>query len=240
MSVVDEPAGRRRGRRVPVAHRQAAPARRRGRGRVHRRPQGVRPQQDPPRPEHGPARGQDLDDPRAVGHRQVRVHQAHGRPALSRRRRHPRPRRVGPEHAGRRAVRDAQEVRRPVPGRRAVRLDERLRQHRLPAAPAHGQGRGRDHRHRHAPPARRSASGRRGDKMPNELSGGMRKRAGLRARARARPRHRPLRRARLGPGPGAHRPAGRAHPGDPRRDDGRARGHRPARARLLRSSPTTS
>ena len=55
-------------------------------------------------------------------------------------------RRVGPEHDRRRAVRDAQEVRPALPGRRAVRLDERVRQHRLPAAPAHGQVRGRDRR----------------------------------------------------------------------------------------------
>ena len=59
----------------------------------------------------------------------------------------------------------------------------------------------------------------------------------LRARARARPRHRALRRARLGPGPGPHRAPGRAHPGDPRGDDGRARDDRRT---PLRSSPTTS
>ena len=35
------------------------------RRRVRRRPQGVRPQQDPARPEHGHPRRQDLDDPRA-------------------------------------------------------------------------------------------------------------------------------------------------------------------------------
>ncbi len=35
--------------------------------RVRRRPQGLRPQQDPPGPEHGHSRGQDLDDPGAVG-----------------------------------------------------------------------------------------------------------------------------------------------------------------------------
>ena len=54
------------------------------------------------------------------------------------------------------------------------------------------------------------------DKMPNELSGGMRKRAGLRAGAGARPGHRALRRARLGPRPGAHRPPVRADPGGAR------------------------
>ena len=36
-----------------------------GRGRVRRGAQGVRPQQDPARPQHGHPRGQDLDDPRA-------------------------------------------------------------------------------------------------------------------------------------------------------------------------------
>ena len=76
------PRGR---RRVPVAHRDQPPDRRPGRRRVHRRAQGLRPQQDPARPEHGPPRGQDLDDPRPVGHRQVGLHQAHGRPALPRR-----------------------------------------------------------------------------------------------------------------------------------------------------------
>ena len=42
----------------------------------------------------------------------------------------------------------------------------------------------------------------------------------VRARARARPGHRALRRARLGPRPRPHRPAGRADPGDPRGDEG--------------------
>ena len=65
------------------------------------------------------------------------------------------------------------------------------------------------------------------DKMPNELSGGMRKRAGLRARARARPRHRAVRRARLRPGPGAHGAAVRADPGDPRGERRRLRRHHP-------------
>ena len=45
----------------------------------------------------------------------------------------------------------------------------------------------------------------------------------VRARARARPRHRALRRARLGPRPGAHRAAVRADPGDPRGERRRVR-----------------
>ena len=40
------------------------------------------------------------------------------------------------------AVRDAQEVRPAVPGRRSVRIDDRVRQRRVPAAPAHREGRG--------------------------------------------------------------------------------------------------
>ena len=53
-------------------------------------------------------------------------------------------------------------------------------------------------------------------KMPNELSGGMRKRAGLRPGAGARPGDRLLRRARLRPRPGPHGAALRADPRDPR------------------------
>ncbi len=110
---------------------------------------------------------------------QVGLHQAHGRPAVSRPGGRARPRRVGPEHGGRRPVRDAQEVRAAVPGRRAVRLDESVRQRRLPAAPAHREGRGRDRGHRDAAASKRSASSDAREKMPNELSGGMRKRAGF-------------------------------------------------------------
>ena len=54
------------------------------------------------------------------------------------------------------------------------------------------------------------------DDLPSQLSGGMRKRAGLRAGARDGAGHRDLRRARLGPGPGAHGAAVRADPGDAR------------------------
>jgi predicted ABC-type transport system involved in lysophospholipase L1 biosynthesis ATPase subunit len=71
-----------------------------------------------------------------------------------------------------------------------------------------------------------------GDKMPNELSGRHAQARRVRAGARARSGHRPLRRAGLRPGPGAHRPAGRAHPGDPRGDDERPRGHRAPFARV--------
>ncbi len=138
---------------LQVALRHEAPAWLDRRDRVHRRQEVLRPQHDPERLEHGRPGRADLDDPRPVGHRQVRVHQAHGRPALPGRGRRPGPRRVGAEHAGRRAVRDAQEVRRPVPGRRAVRLDEPVRQRGLPAAPAHGQGRGGDHGDLRPPPA---------------------------------------------------------------------------------------
>ena len=45
---------------------------------------------------------------------------------------------------GQRAVRDPHSVRRAVPGRRAVRLDEHLRQHGLPAARAHEEVRERN------------------------------------------------------------------------------------------------
>ena len=153
---------------------------------VHRRAQGVRPQPRAARPEPRHPRGQDLDDPRPVGHRQVGLHQAHGRPAVPRQRRHPRARRVGPEHARHRAVRDAQEVRRAVPGRRAVRLDEPLRQRRLPAAPAHRQGRGRDRRDRQPAPQRGRPRRLRRQDAERALRRDAQARR-LRARARARP-----------------------------------------------------
>ena len=156
----------------------------------------LRPQHDPQRPEPGHPRQPDLDDPGAVGHRQVGLHQAHGRPALPGRGRRAGARRVGAEHGRRRAVRDAQEVRRPVPGRRAVRLDERAGQRGVPAAPAHRQvGRGDP---RDLPPAaaRGGAAGRDGQDAQRALGRHAQAR-GLRARAGARPRHRALRRARL-------------------------------------------
>ena len=90
VSVVDEqpprpapPAGRLRGG-VQVAHLQGVPVGSPGRRRVHRHLQGVRTNADPARPEHGPARGHGLDDPRAVRYRKVGLHQAHGRSALPR------------------------------------------------------------------------------------------------------------------------------------------------------------
>ena len=75
-------------------------------------------------------------------------------PGLGRR---PRARRIDPEHDRRRTLRGPQKVRAALPGRRPVRLDEHLRQHRLPAAPAHRQKRGRDRRDRQPPPARGGA-----------------------------------------------------------------------------------
>ena len=86
---------------------------------------------------------------------------------------------LGAGHDRRRAVRHAQEVRRAVPGRRAVRLDEPLRQRRLPAAPAHGEVGGRDPRRSSRRRLREVGLGGAEEKMPNELSGGMRKRAGF-------------------------------------------------------------
>ena len=75
---------RRLGRRVQVAHLQGVSVRPPRRGRVHRHLQVVRALAHPARAEHGPARGDGVDDPGAVGDRQVGLHQAHGRPALSR------------------------------------------------------------------------------------------------------------------------------------------------------------
>ena len=107
-----------------------------------------------------------------------------------------RARRVRAGHGRRGAVRDAQEVRRPVPGRRALRLDERVRQHGVPASPAHRQGRGRDPRDR-GPAARRGRPGGRRRQDAERALGRDAQARRLRARARARPGHRALRRARL-------------------------------------------
>ena len=181
---------------VPLAHRREARPRRRGRDRDHRRRQAVRPHADPQRAQPRPARRPDLDGARPVGNRQERADQAHRRPAVPGFRRRARPRRVGPAHDRRRAVRDAQEVRPAVPGRRAVRLDEHLRQHRLPAAPAHRQGRGGDRRDRQPPPAR--GRPRRGDREDAERALGRDAQARrLRPGAGARPGDRHVRRARL-------------------------------------------
>ena len=162
-----------------MAHRREARPRRRGRDRDHRRRQAVRPHADPQRAQPRPSRQPDLDGARPVGDRQERADQAHRRPALPGLRRRPRPRRVGAEHDRRRALRDAQEVRPAVPGRRAVRLDERLRQHvpsRFVSTPTRARTR--------SPRSSTAACMEVGlaeamDKMPNELSGGMRKRAGF-------------------------------------------------------------
>jgi hypothetical protein len=111
--------------------------------RVSRRQQGVRREQGPQRAEHGHPGGPHLDDHGAVGHREVGVHQSHGRPHDARRRRRARRGRVDPADGRPRAAGHAQgEVRRALPGRRAVQLDDAVRQRRLPAAPEHRQARG--------------------------------------------------------------------------------------------------
>ena len=158
-----------------------------------------------------------------VGHRQVGLHQAHGRPALPRRGRRARPRRVGPEPARRRAVRDAQEVRRAVPGRRAVRLDEpatTTSPSRCASTPTRARRRSSEIVNRRL---REVGLGRCGRQDAQRALGRDAQARRLRARARARPRHRALRRARLGPRPGAHGPAVRADPGGPRGERRRLR-----------------
>ena len=134
-----------------------------------------------------------------------------------------RPRRVGPEHARRRALRDAQEVRRPVPGRRAVRLDEpasTTSPSRCASTRTRARTRSCDIVNRRL--AEVGLGGRRRQDAQRALGRHAQARR-LRARARARPRHRALRRARLRPGPGPHRAAVRADPGDPRGERRRLR-----------------
>ena len=140
-----------------------------------------------------------------------------------------------------RALRDPQALRRAVPGRRHVRLDEPLRQRRLPAARAHQEVRVRGPRHRH---------GEDGPGRPGRCRG-QAPRRDLRRHAQARrpgprpgagPRDRAVRRAGLRPRPGAygvpqpadHRPerpdrrdVPHRHPRRQHRPDG-ARQHRPA------------
>ena len=111
------------------------------------------------------------------------------------------------EHAHARAAGDAPQVRDPLPGRRAVRVDERLRQRRVPAAPAHRQVRGRDQGDRRRSGSRRSASSDADNRAAQRALGRHAQARRLRPRARARARDRHVRRARLRPGPGAHRAA---------------------------------
>ena len=116
-------------------------------------------------------------------------------------------------------LRDPQAVRRAVPGRRDVRLDEPLRQRRLPAARAHQEDRVRDPRHRHGEDGARRPGRRRGQAPRRDL----RRHAQARRpgpRAGPRPRDRPLRRAGLRPRPGPH---GLPQPADrrPQRPDRR-------------------
>ena len=131
-------------------------------------------------------------------------------------------------HAARaRPVRGPQAVRRAVPGRRPVRLDEPLRQHRLPAARAHEEVRGRDQARSSSRRWSSSASGRRGQAARRDLRWhAQARRPG--PRAGARPRDPAVRRARLRSRPGAHRvpqPADRR----PQRADRRDVPHRHAR-----------
>ena len=188
--------------------------------------------------------GRDLRDARPVRHRQVRAAQDPDRPAQARpgQRRHRGHRhrqllREGP-------LRDPQAVRRAVPGRRDVRLDEPLRQRRLPAARAHQEVRVRDPRHRDGedgpgrPPRRRGQAARRDLRRHAQA-----RRPG--PRPGARPRDRALRRARLRPRPGAHvvpQPADRRPQRPDRRDvpDRHPRHqHRPDRARTTSACSTT-
>ncbi len=178
---------RRRRRNSPTTRGTRASVRGARRDRVHRRAQVVRAQPRPARAEHGPARGQDLDDPRAVGHGQVGLHQAHRRAAVPRPGRRARARRLDPQPVRRRPVRDAQEVRRAVPGRRPVRLDEPVRQRRLPAAPAHREGRRGDRRDRQPAPER-GRPRRRGREDAQRAVRRDAQARRLRARARARTR----------------------------------------------------
>ncbi len=149
-----------------------------------------------PQPRH--PRRDDHDDPRPLGDREVGVHQAHGRPAVPGRGRRARARPLRAGHDRRRAVRHAQEVRRAVPGRRAVRLDEPLRQRRLPAAPAHREVGGRDPRDRQPPPEGGRSRRRRGEDAERALRRHAQARR-VRSRAGARPGDRAVRRAGLGP-----------------------------------------
>ena len=119
-----------------------------------------------------------------------------------------------------RALRDPQAVRRPLPGRRAVRLAEPLRQHRLPAARAHEEVRVRDQADR-AREARHRRSGRHRGQAPRRDLRRYEEARRPRPRARAQPRDPAVRRARLRSRPGPRRlprPAGRRPQRADRRD----------------------
>ncbi len=131
---------------------------------------------------------------------------------------------------GAQALRDPQALRRALPGRRAVRLDEPLRQRRLPAARAHEEVRGRDPPDR-AREARHDRPGRRGAQAPRR---DLRRHAQARRprpRAGAGPRDHPVRRAGLGPRPGPHvlhlAAADRPQRADRRHDPDRLAQHQP-------------
>ena len=138
-----------------------------------------------------------------VRHRQVGAAQDDHRPAQARpgqRRDRGRRHRLVPREG---ALRDPQALRRAVPGRRDVRLDEPLRQHRLPAARAHQEVRVRDPRDRDGEARPHRSARHRGQAPRRDL----RRHAQARRpgpRPGPRPRDRALRRARLRPRPGAH------------------------------------
>ena len=200
-----------------VPERRAGRRGRRGRGRGS--VQVVRQPEHLERRHPDAAAGGDLGPARPLGHRQVRVPEVPGRPAQAREGldRHQR-RRPGEDQRAQ-ALRDPEALRRAVPGRRPVRLDEPLRQHRLPAARAHQEVRVRDQGRSSSRRWRWSAS-----RAPREAPRrDLRRYAQARRpgpRPGARPRDHPVRRARLRPRPG---PRGLPQPADrrPQRPDRR-------------------
>ena len=164
--------------------------------------------------------GQDQRHHGPVGHRQVGAPQEHHRPAAPRRGRDL-GRRRGDRRDGRAGpLPGPPQVRRPLPGRRPVRLDEHVRQHRLPAPRAHQQDREGD-------PARSSSTKAEPGRPPRPHEEVPRR--GVRRHEEAGrpgpgpghgPRDRPLRRARLRPRPRPRvlpRRAGEEDPGGDRR-----------------------